>query len=277
MKHKNLIFGLNDKTNKIKRYCTEFLKSESEFVKAKIKLSITPTFLFYGLPGTGKTTIAHEVYKDLKEEFNIDLKCLRIDDLISHNFGESSKNLIAFFKQIEAEIKKNSSSAFIIIDELDSFTVNRYQNDSESIKRVLLTFNTIIDEMFINGSLNNIILIATTNMQESIDASVLRRFFFHEDFNITLNKNDFFEFIDEVKSVSTAFESIDLEDKEKLYEIYVAKRFTLGEFKTIFAHQYMHIKSDTNYEKLKLDAFSTKESFYEIITKQQNGRILENG
>ena len=273
MNHKNLIFGLDDKTNKIKRYCTEFLKSEGEFVTAKEKLSITPTFLFYGLPGTGKTTIAHEVYRELKEEFNIDLKCLRIDDLISHNFGESSKNLIAFFKQIEAEIQTNKSYAFVIIDDLDSFTLNRYQNENESIKRVLLTFNTIIDEMFINGSLNNIILVATTNMKESIDASVLRRFFFHEDFNIALNKDDFFGFIEEIKSVSAIFESIELEDKEKLYEIYLAKRFTLGEFKTIFAHLYMEINSDINHEKFKEDVFLMRESFYEIITKQQqNGR-----
>ena len=279
MKHKDLIFGLDDKNNKIKRYCSEFLKSDSEFVIAKEKLSITPTFLFYGLPGTGKTTIAYEVFNELREEkFNIDLKCLRIDDLISYNFGESSKNLIDFFNKVRTEIKENSSSAFIIIDELDSFTVNRYQNDSESIKRVLLTFNTIIDEMFMDGSLNNIILIATTNMRESIDASVLRRFFFHEDFNITLNKNDFFKFIDEVKSVSKIFDTINTEDKERLYKIYEAKRFTLGEVKTIFAHLYMQIKSDTNYEKLKLDDFFAKESsFYEIITKQQNGRILENG
>lgn len=186
--------------------------------------------------------------------------------------------MIDFFNKVRTEIKENSSSAFIIIDELDSFTVNRYQNDSESIKRVLLTFNTIIDEMFMDGSLNNIILIATTNMRESIDASVLRRFFFHEDFNITLNKNDFFKFIDEVKSVSKIFDTINTEDKERLYKIYEAKRFTLGEVKTIFAHLYMQIKSDTNYEKLKLDDFFAKESsFYEIITKQQNGRILENG
>ena len=140
VKHKDLIFGLDDKNNKIKRYCSEFLKSDSEFVIAKEKLSITPTFLFYGLPGTGKTTIAYEVFNELREEkFNIDLKCLRIDDLISYNFGESSKNLIDFFNKVRTEIKENSSSAFIIIDELDSFTVNRYQNDSESIKRVLLT------------------------------------------------------------------------------------------------------------------------------------------
>lgn len=277
MNHKNLIFGLDNKISKIKKYCTEFLKNEGEFAIAKEKLSITPTFLLYGLPGTGKTTIAYEIYQELRKEFNIDLKCLRIDDLISHNFGESSKNLIDFFKQIEVDIKENSSFAFVIIDELDSFTVNRFQNDSESIKRVLLTFNTVIDEMFINGTINNIVLIATTNMKESIDTSVLRRFFFHEDFNVTLNKNDFFEFVDEVKSVSPVFESIDLNGKEMLYEIYKEKRFTLGEFKTIFAHLYMEIKSDADHEKLKLDVFSEKESFYEIITKQQKGRVIANG
>ena len=79
-------------------------------------------------------------------------------------------------------------------------------------------------------------------------------------------------------TVSKIFDTINTEDKERLYKIYEAKRFTLGEVKTIFAHLYMQIKSDTNYEKLKLDDFFAKESsFYEIITKQQNGRILENG
>lgn len=274
MKHKNLIFGLDDKINKIKRYCTEFLKNEGEFVIAKEKLSITPTFLFYGLPGTGKTTIAYEIYKELRKEFNIDFKCLRIDELISSNFGESSKNLIDFFKQTEDEIKENDSFAYVVIDELDSFTINRYENDNDSVKRILLTFNTIIDEMFINGNINKIILIATTNMKESIDTSVLRRFFFYEDFNITLNKNEFFEFIEEVKSVSPIFKSINVDGKEELYEIYKSKRFTLGEFKTIFAHLYMETKVNESCEKLKLNAFLEKESFYEIMIKQKNGRLI---
>lgn len=271
MEQKNLIFGIDDKFNKIKRYCVEFLKNENGFVEAREKLSITPTFLFYGLPGTGKTTVANYIYQDLKTEFNIDFKYLRIDELISHNFGESSKNLRDFFRQIETEIKENNSYEFVVIDELDSFTINRYQNDNESIKRILLTFNTIIDEMFINGTINKIILIATTNIKESIDTSVLRRFFFHEDFNIVLTKEEFFRFIDDLKSISSVFESVDLRYKEKLYEIYISKKFTLGEVKTIFAHLYMELKSKENNEELNLNVFSEKESFHEIVNRQQRG------
>lgn len=271
MVEKNLIYGLDDKVERIKNYCSEFLKSEKEFVVAKKKLSITPTFLFYGLPGTGKTTIAHEVYEQLRKEYNIDLKCLRIDDLISHNFGESSKNLIIFFEQIKIDIKENSSFAFVIIDELDSFTVNRFQNDSESIKRILLTFNTIIDEMFINGDLDRIILIATTNMKESIDTSILRRFFFHEDFNINLNKEEFCSFINEIKAISGVFDTFHNHDIKKLFDIYEKKKFTLGELKTIFAQFYMESKTELRTETLNLKTFIDKESFYETIAKQRMG------
>ncbi|MGB4661112.1 MAG: AAA family ATPase [Mobilitalea sp.] len=269
MREKNLIYGLDDKVDKIKNYCIKFLKNDKDFEVAKKKLSITPTFLFDGLPGTGKTTIAHEVYEQLKEEYNIDLICLRIDELISQNFGESSKNLIAFFEQIKKDVKDNSSFAFVIIDELDSFTVNRYQNDNESIKRVLLTFNTIIDEMFLNGDLDKIILIATTNIKESIDTSVLRRFFFHEDFNISLNKDEFCCFIDEIRAVSSTFDTFHNDDIEKLFEIYEKKKFTLGELKTIFAHFYMESKTELSNETLNFNVFIDKESFYETIVKQR--------
>lgn len=268
MSEQNFIYGLDNKANKIKNYCSQFLEDNPEFKKAKNKLSIIPTFLFYGLPGTGKTTIAHQLYNELKKKYNIDLISLRIDEMLSHNFGESSKNLIAFFEKIKADIETNNSFAFVIIDELDSFTVNRYQNDNESIKRVLLTFNTIIDEMFINGELDKIILIATTNMKESIDTSVLRRFFFHEDFNIKLDKNEFRGFVKEIIEVSRRFSSFE-DDVDELFEIYEKKKFTLGELKTIFAHLYMEANSRLDNEKLTLKVFIEKESFYEMISKQK--------
>lgn len=269
MSKENLIYGLDDKVGKIKKYCSQFLSSDGEFEAAKKKLSITPTFLFYGLPGTGKTTIAHEVYEQLKEDHNIDLVPLRINELISYNFGESSKNLIAFFDKVKKDVDDNKSSAFVIIDELDSFTVNRYQNDSESVKRVLLTFNTIIDEMFFNGVLDKIIIIATTNMKESIDSSVLRRFFFHEDFNINLSREDFFKFTNEIRTISQRFSEFSDEDMNELYKLYQTKSFTLGELKTIFAHFYMESYSHKENEVSRLKAFQDRESFYETISKQK--------
>lgn len=269
MNRHNLLYGLDPKIDKIEKYCLKFLQNELDFDIAKQKLSITPTFLFYGLPGTGKTTTANKIYKKLKKDFDINLYYLRIDDLISHNFGESSKNLINFFNKIEDELNENDNSyAFVIIDELDSFTVNRFQNDSESIKRILLTFNKIIDEMFMKGIINRTILIATTNMEESIDTSVLRRFFFYENFNMTLTKEEFCEFIEEIKKLSNIFKKIEGEEKQRLYSIYREKKFTLGEIKTIFAHLYMENIVIDECTEINLEIFEQKESFYQLINKQ---------
>jgi len=221
---KSFIFGLDDKILKIEKYCEKFLKEEKDnFRIIKKKFSIIPTFLFYGLPGTGKTTIANEVYKKLKKKYNIDLYFLQIDELISYNFGESSKNMRNFFEKIREEIKKNDSFAYIIIDELDSFTVNRYQNNNESIKRILLTFNSIIDNFFQQEEFNKMIIVATTNM------------------NCFHFKNT----------------------KDKLFEIYQKKKFTLGELKTIFAHLYLEEK------ELNLKILEEKESFFEMTQRER--------
>lgn len=265
----NLIYGLDDKVERIKKYCSQFLYGDNEFENAKKKLSIIPTFLFYGFPGTGKTTIAHKVYKQLKMSHNIDLKSFRIDELISYNFGESSKNIIKFFDKIKEDNKKNEASTFVIIDEIDSFTVNRYQNDSESIKRILLTFNNIIDQMFLSGELDKIIIIATTNMRESIDASVLRRFFFHEDFNIMLNKKEFHEFLNSIIGISKKFDVFDKNGLDELFTVYQTKKFTLGEIKNFFAHFYMESNSEKNNVS-NVNMFHDKESYYEIVSKQKD-------
>ncbi|MBS7527223.1 AAA family ATPase [Fusibacter paucivorans] len=264
----NLIFGLDDKLKKVSGYCDAFLQGGDEFDIVKNKLSITPTFLFYGLPGTGKTTIANEIYRNLRDNHNIDSYYLRIDELLSSNFGESSKNLIEFFKDIEVKNVENNSKAFVIIDELDSFTVNRYQADSESVKRVLLTFNTIIDDLFIRGIIHDFIIIATTNMENSIDTSVLRRFFFHENFNIELKKDEFFMFIKEIKSVSNSFDWFDDKKTSQLYNLYIEKKYTLGELKIIFAHLFMRLKS-SDYTKFEWESMFLKDSYYEIINKYQ--------
>lgn len=172
------IFGLDNIFEEVTKYCRKLLENDNEFKIAKKRLSITPTFLFYGLPGTGKTTLANLIYRNIKTDYNIDIEALRMDQLISSNFGESSKNLIKFFDDIRENQSKNNSKTFIIIDEMDSFTLTRFQNDNESMKRILLSFNTIIDQLEQKGEFENIIIIATTNMIESIDTSVLRRFFF---------------------------------------------------------------------------------------------------
>ena len=185
------LFGLSEKEEKIKKKCELFLGENFKNSKEKfMKLSIIPTFLFYGIPGSGKTSLANKIYKLLREKYEIEKYYLNMESLLSSNFGESSQNLMNFFENIKKEIKENKIYAFIIIDELDSFTLSRMSHDTESIKRVLLTFNKIIDELVSNDSIYNMLIIATTNLENEIDFSVKRRFFFKEDFNIFLEKNE---------------------------------------------------------------------------------------
>ena len=150
---------------------------------------------------------------------------------------------------------------YIIIDELDSFTINRYQSDNESIKRILLTFNSIIDDFFQKEEFNKMIIVATTNMEDSLDTSILRRYFFHENFNITLDKKEFFNFLHEINEILNCFYFENI--KDKLFKIYQKKKFTLGELKTIFAHLYMEEK------ELDLKIFTEKESFFEMNQRER--------
>lgn len=263
------IFGLDEIKNKVLKYCKVLISNDEKFKIVKRKLTISPTFLFYGYPGTGKTTLANEIYETLKqdEQFgNIDKYVLKIDELLSSNFGESSKNLIARFEKIKLEIEDNNSIAFIIIDELDFFTNNRFQNNNDSVVRVLLTFNQIIDNLIREDTIDKMIIIATTNIRENIDTSILRRFFFHQNFDIILNEQEFSAYLEELCNI-TDMEQI--ENINKLYNVYQQKNFTLGELKSIFSNLYMERKIDLETDKDFVDIFQNNISYSETICTQQ--------
>lgn len=262
------IYGLDDIRDKVVNYCKIIIDANDD-VKSKIKkLSITPTFLFYGLPGTGKTTLAYHIYDILKKDYNIDLEYLNIFELLSADLGQSSKNLQDFFEKIKNDQNENSSFTYVIIDELDSFTLNRYENDSEAMKRVLLSFNLTLDRMFKNGDLEKTIIVATTNLLEYVDVSVIRRFFFCLDFNIVLDKEHFGKYIGYFKENIQVLDFDENSTLEKLYKLYEEKQFTLGELKKIIAEMYMEsiysIKPEDIYTYI-----SKQKSYYELSMEQK--------
>ena len=261
------LFCLDKKKNEIEKYCKLLLENDKKINSTRSQLSILPTFLFHGFPGTGKTTLANQIYSSLKQEYNIDLKYLQLESILSHNFGESSKNLKVFFQELKEEIEENDSFSFVILDELDSFAGARLLNNNESIKRVLLTFNTIIDEMIRDKTINKVIIIATTNLKESLDTSVLRRFFFHKNFNQTLSKEKFQIYLNHLLKIGSLEEFLNQEEKSKLYELYIEKKMTIGEFKSIFAHYYMAQQIKKTKNNL-LKYITDNNSFYEIMKSQ---------
>lgn len=257
----NKLYCLDDKIEKLYNSCRVFLNSDSTKISKLSQLSIFPTFLFNGYPGTGKSSVASILYEELKKKYNIDIARLNVDELISHNFGESSSNLRAYFQSKKEEIKNNNSYYFIIIDELDSFTINRHQNDNDSIKRILLTFNTIIDELVRSDEIYKFIIIATTNIKEIIDTSVLRRFYFKEDFNIELDENDFVKLLKELGDLT----DIDIEGSlSEIFQIYKQKKYTLGEVKSIYSKVYFNTMISKENNFININDFSDYQTYHEL-------------
>lgn len=263
----NKLYCLDRKIELLYEYCKVFLNSDESQLSKLSQLSVYPTFLFDGFPGTGKSSVASIIYKKLKADYNIDVARLNIDELISHNFGESSSNLREYFKKRNNEIKENNSYCFIIMDEVDSFTISRHQNDNESIKRILLTFNTIIDELVRSGGIYRYIIVATTNVKESIDTSILRRFYFKEDFNIELNEEFFRQFLLELTDLTNL--GLQYSSVNEIFELYRKKKYTLGEVKSIFSKSYVNSLISGKTERIGPKCFREYETFYEISQSQK--------
>ncbi len=115
--------------------------------------------LFHGLPGTGKTEFAQFVARESGRELDI----RRSSDILSPYVGIAEKNIAAMFGDAE------ESGAILLIDEVDAFLYNRgrARNSWEL---------TQIDEFLTRMEEYRGILICTTNLLDSMDPAVLRRF-----------------------------------------------------------------------------------------------------
>ncbi|MCC5906728.1 MAG: ATP-binding protein [Balneolaceae bacterium] len=118
--------------------------------------------LLTGPPGCGKTMTAEA----LASELAIPLFSIRLDGLISRYMGETISKLKQIFTFM------NTKRGVYLFDEFDSIGSHRsYGNDVGEIKRVLNSFL-----MFIEKDRSNSLIIAATNMQESLDKALFRRF-----------------------------------------------------------------------------------------------------
>lgn len=118
--------------------------------------------LLVGPPGCGKTMTAKAIAGNL----DIPLFIVRLDGLISRYMGESIAKLRLIFDSMYQH------RAVYLFDEFDSIGTNRnYGNDVGEIKRVLNSFLMNIEK---NSSRS--IIIAATNLPESLDKALFRRF-----------------------------------------------------------------------------------------------------
>lgn len=118
--------------------------------------------LLTGAPGTGKTMTAQAIAGEL----GVAVYIIRLDGLMSKYMGESISKLRLIFDAMQ------DHRAVYLFDEFDSIGSHRNQGqDVGEIKRVLNSFLINIEK-----DQSNSIIIAATNLPDSLDKALFRRF-----------------------------------------------------------------------------------------------------
>ena len=120
--------------------------------------------LMYGPPGTGKTLLAKAVANESESNF-ISIKG---PELLNKFVGESEKGV----REVFSKARENAPT-IVFFDEIDSIATERGQNtgDSGVGERVVSQLLTELDGL---ESLEDVVVIATTNRPDLIDSALLR-------------------------------------------------------------------------------------------------------
>ena len=123
-------------------------------------------FLFHGSAGTGKTEASKQIARILCR----DMYMVDFDLLIDSKLGQTGKNIDALFKEIAC--LRHPEKIIILFDEIDALALDRNnRNDVREMGRATSILLRELDRM--NES---VVVIATTNLFDSFDKALIRRF-----------------------------------------------------------------------------------------------------
>ncbi len=148
-------------------------------------------FLFEGAPGTGKTETTKHIARILERELFI----VEFEEIIDSKLGQTAKNIAQLFEEINQ--LSQPQKVVIFFDEIDALAVDRInKNDVREMGRATSAILKGLD------SLNEkIVMIATTNLYDSFDKALLRRF----DYIINFNRYSNEDLIDISESILNTF------------------------------------------------------------------------
>ncbi|MDO5844756.1 MAG: CDC48 family AAA ATPase [Methanocorpusculum sp.] len=144
------------------------------------KLGIEPPkgVLLYGPPGTGKTLIARAVANEAGAYFDT----ISGPEIVSKYYGDSEEKLREIFEKAE-----ENAPSIIFIDEIDSIAPKREESKGEMERRVVAQLLSLMDGLKSRG---RVIVIAATNLPDSIDPALRRGGRFDREIEIGVPDKD---------------------------------------------------------------------------------------
>ena len=140
----------------------------------KDKKGFDAKIIFHGASGTGKTITALGIAKSLKKQV-LSLDCSKI---LSMYVGESEKNVKKIFDEYKEISKQFKNPPILLFDEADQFLSLRVNSGNSAEKMHNQMQNIFLEQIEkFEG-----ILIATTNLIETIDNAFSRRFNYKIEF-----------------------------------------------------------------------------------------------
>ncbi|WP_226039365.1 ATP-binding protein [Natrinema sp. DC36] len=132
---------------------------------ADIGLREIGKLLFVGPPGTGKTSTAQALARDMDLPF-VEVK---LSMITSQYLGETAKNVDKTF-----EVAKRLSPCILFIDEFDFVAKTRRSDEHAALKRAVNTLLKSIDNISLID--DDVLLIGATNHPDQLDDAAWRRF-----------------------------------------------------------------------------------------------------
>lgn len=124
--------------------------------------------LLEGPPGTGKTTFAKAVAKEINQPFAL----INVAALVNCYVGETGKNIDKVFAFLRDYAKKNNCGITVFFDELDEIAKRRGGEDKASEASVPALLRNL-DGIKKN---KNFLILANTNRKDVLDTAIAERF-----------------------------------------------------------------------------------------------------
>ncbi|MCH9812384.1 MAG: ATP-binding protein [Epsilonproteobacteria bacterium] len=158
----------------LKQMDKEVMKRLKEWGVRERRSGFDARLIFYGPPGTGKTMTALSLAKSLKRKV-LNFDCSKI---LSMYVGESEKNVRRIFDTYRELAKKTRTDPIMLLNEADQFLSSRTTGGAGADKMHNQMQNIFLEQIErFDG-----VLIATTNLLETIDPAFSRRFNYKIEF-----------------------------------------------------------------------------------------------